>query len=649
MRQSIATVCLGGTLREKLEAAAAARYDGVEIFENDLLYFGGTPKDVRQLAADLGLTIDLYQPFRDFETSNADLARRNLDRARRKFDVMAEIGAPMMLVCSSVAATAPEHAQTAEQLAQLAEMAASRGIRIGYEALAWGRKVSRYADAWQIVKSVDHPHLGIILDSFHTLALDDDLAGLAAIPGDKIFYLQLADAPLLKMDVLSWSRHFRSFPGQGALPVAKFTAEVLRRGYTGPLSLEVFSDDFRASPTRPTAVDGMRSLLWLEEQVRGILGTPVSSTKTSTPEKSRRPAGLFDPPPPPVIDKVRFIEFAVDDAAGKRLATWLAALGFTRVGTHRTKKVTFLRQGDVNLVLNADPQGFAHSYNLLHGTTVCAVGLGVDDPQSAVARGEAFKALRGASQVHPHETFVPSIRMPDGPLVYFMESGAGLATAFKTDFDLDKAAAADVGPTGAGLNTIDHVAYALPEGQLDSWVLFLRATFGMIPDEAVVLHDLYGLVRSRALATHDRSVRFPLNTSEARNTSTSRSVSTFAGAGVHHIALATSNIFDCVDKLKAAGAELLQIPPNYYDDLPARFELDADFVDRLQAAGVLYDQDDNGAFLNAYTPPFEDRFFFEIVQRVERYEGYGAANAAVRMAALSHWRARSRPAGMPRS
>ncbi len=649
MRRSIATVCLGGNLREKLEAAAAARYDGVEIFENDLLYFGGTPKDVRQLAADLGLTIDLYQPFRDFETSNGEMARRNLDRARRKFDVMAELGAPMMLVCSSVAATAPEHGQTAEQLAQLAELAATRGIRIGYEALAWGRKVSRYGDAWSIVGQVDHPHLGIILDSFHTLALDDDLAGLAAIPGDKIFYLQLADAPLLKMDVLSWSRHFRSFPGQGALPVAQFAAEVLRRGYTGPLSLEVFSDDFRASPTRPTAVDGMRSLLWLEEQIRRILDAPVATGKTTGAEKPRRAAGLFDPPPPPVIDRVKFIEFAVDDAAAKQLATWLQSLGFTRVGTHRSKKVTFLRQGDVNLVLNADPQGFAHSYNLLHGTTVCAVGLGVDDPQSAVARGEAFKAMRGASQVHPHETFVPSIRLPDGPLIYFMESGKGLAIAFKTDFDLDAVAAADVGPAGAGLNTIDHVAYALPEGQLDSWVLFLRATFGMIPDDAVVLHDLYGLVRSRALATQDRTVRFPLNTSEARNTSTSRSVSTFAGAGVHHIALATDDIFECVDKLKAAGAELLQIPPNYYDDLPARFELDPDFVDRLQAAGVLYDQDDNGAFLNAYTPPFEDRFFFEIVQRVERYEGYGAANAAVRMAALSHWRARNRPAGMPRA
>jgi 4-hydroxyphenylpyruvate dioxygenase len=171
----------------------------------------------------------------------------------------------------------------------------------------------------------------------------------------------------------------------------------------------------------------------------------------------------------------------------------------------------------------------------------------------------------------------------------------------------------------------------------------------MIPADAVVLHDTYGLVRSRALATADRAVRFPLNTSEARNTATSRSVSTFAGAGVHHIALATGDIFDCVDKLKAAGAEVLQIPPNYYDDLPARFDLDPDFVDRLQAANVLYDQDDNGAFLNAYTPPFEDRFFVEIVQRVENYEGYGAANAPVRMAALSHWRARSKPAGMPRT
>ena len=118
---------------------------------------------------------------------------------------------------------------------------------------------------------------------------------------------------------------------------------------------------------------------------------------------------------------------------------------------------------------------------------------------------------------------------------------------------------------------------------------------------------------------------------------------------MHHIALASEDIFASVAAMKNAGAELLQIPPNYYDDLVAKFDLDPDFVDRLQSAGVPFDRDDDGAFLNAYTPPFEDRFFIEVVQRIDGYERYGAANAPVRMAALSQWHARNKPAGMPRT
>lgn len=68
-------------LPEKLEAAAAARFDGVEIFENDLLQFPGTPADVRRMCAGLGLRIDMFQPFRDFEGVSAEQLLRNLDRA----------------------------------------------------------------------------------------------------------------------------------------------------------------------------------------------------------------------------------------------------------------------------------------------------------------------------------------------------------------------------------------------------------------------------------------------------------------------------------------------------------------------------------------------------------------------------------------
>ena len=104
MLRSIATVSVSGTLVEKLKAISRAGFDGVEIFENDLLYFDGSPADVRRICADLGLQIMLFQPFRDFEGVSPERLTRNLERARRKFELMHELGTDRVLVCSNASA-----------------------------------------------------------------------------------------------------------------------------------------------------------------------------------------------------------------------------------------------------------------------------------------------------------------------------------------------------------------------------------------------------------------------------------------------------------------------------------------------------------------------------------------------------------------
>lgn len=213
MQRSIATVSLSGTLPEKLEAIAAAGFDGVEIFENDLLYYDGSPREIRQMCADLGIAITLFQPFRDFEGCRRDRLARNLERAERKFDLMQELGTDLVLVCSNASADSVGDEQILiDDLRLLAERAGARGLRIGYEALAWGRHVNTYQQVWNIVRQADHPSLGVLLDSFHTLSLKGDPSAIAEIPGEKIFFVQMADAPILAMDVLEWSRHFRCFP-----------------------------------------------------------------------------------------------------------------------------------------------------------------------------------------------------------------------------------------------------------------------------------------------------------------------------------------------------------------------------------------------------------------------------------------------------
>ncbi len=235
MLRSIATVSISGTLPEKLHAIAAAGYQGVEIFENDLLYYTGTPADIRHLAADLGLKITLFQPFRDFEGASRAQFAANMERARRKFALMHELGCDTLLLCSNVQpdCSADVELQVAD-LRALAALAEQERITIGYEALAWGTHVNRWHQAWARVKSVDSPALGIVLDSFHVLARGDTLAQLADVPLEKITFVQMADAPLMKMDILEWSRHFRCFPGQGQLPLVEFACDLTRRGYCGP-------------------------------------------------------------------------------------------------------------------------------------------------------------------------------------------------------------------------------------------------------------------------------------------------------------------------------------------------------------------------------------------------------------------------------
>lgn len=251
LRKCIATVALGGSLPEKLEAAAAVGFDGVEVMEADLLSFDGSPTDVQRIVESLGLGIDLYQPFRDFEAMPGPARARNLDRAERKFDLMQALGAEMMLVCSNTQPTAlDDDARAAADLREMAERAARRGLRIGFEALSWGRHIRLWGHAWRIVQAAAHPALGLIVDSFHTLALGDHPAGLAAVPGDRIFFVQLADAPRLQMDVLSWSRHFRNFPGQGGLDVTGFLRAVLASGYAGPLSLEALGAPLLPMPDK---------------------------------------------------------------------------------------------------------------------------------------------------------------------------------------------------------------------------------------------------------------------------------------------------------------------------------------------------------------------------------------------------------------
>jgi len=633
MLRSIATVSVSGTLAEKLAAIRAAGFDGVEIFENDLLYFDGSPADIRQRCADLGLQIMLFQPFRDFEGVSAERLAQNLNRAQRKFELMHELGTDLVLVCSNVNANViADDALIVDQLGQLALLAEREGVRVGFEALAWGKHVNSYRHAWRLVDAVNHPRLGVILDSFHTLSIDDPIDPIAEIPGDRISFVQIADAPLQKMDVLEWSRHYRCFPGQGEFDVAGFTDRVLATGYQGPISLEIFNDGFRAAPTAATAADGYRSLLYLEEQA----AKKGASASNSAP--------LFTPPAPPAHSGFQFIEFAVDSTSAPRLAQRFAEAGFHAAGKHRSKDVTLFQQGDASIVLNAETDSFASAFFHTHGLSLCASAFQVDDAARVFERATSFGYAPFSGRVGPNERVVPGVRAPDGSLHYFVDARPNEPTLYEADFVLNASASASdaakmkAGQAGA-LERIDHVCLNLPADTLDTWVLYFKAVFGFEAEAAVLLPDPYGLVRSRAVRSADGSVRIVLNASGDGRTSVARSLHTYHGSGLNHVAFATDDIFAAVEQLRARDVRLLRIPSNYYDDLEARYDLPDSQIAKMRDAHILYERDSHGGeFFHVYTGQMDGRFFLEVVQRKGGYDGYGAANAPVRLAAQAQHR-----------
>lgn len=632
MRRSIATVSLSGMLRDKLEAIAAAGFEGVEIFENDLLQFSGKPQDVRAIAADLGLAIDMFQPFRDFDGSTPEQVVRSLNRVERKFDLMEALGTDLLLVCSSVQPDALGDTDAlAEQFALLAERAGQRGLRIAYEALAWGTQINRFSQVWDVVRKVNHPALGMTLDSFHTLALRDDPAPIRQIPGDRIFYVQLADAPWIHTDVLSHSRHYRCFPGQGEFDVTGFVRAILDAGYTGTISLEIFNDEFRSSPARANAVDAMRSLQWLEEQVR-----------LSYPAPAEVPVPLFNAPAPPPLAGWSFIEFAVDTDAATRLAGLLESLGFARIGRHRSKAVDLFGLGEVRIVLNREQECFSRSYFDLHGTSACAAALTTADPQAALARAQALGCVRVEGRIGQGELNIPAVQAPDGSLMYFCPPADGAGRqAFEADFVMDAEAVGHLaGPPATRTARIDHLVRAVPGGQINPWVLFERAVLGLQPQRSVVLHDPFGVLRSREIESADKAVRTSLIVSERDNTAVSRSLARFGGAGVQQIAIEVDDLLAFAAALRRAGAPLLPVPDNYVDDLDAKYALDPAFLAALREGGVFYERDaQGGEYLHAYAAPFDDRFEFEFIERRGGYDLYGSTNSPMRLAALAEWRA----------
>lgn len=258
-----------------------------------------------------------------------------------------------------------------------------------------------------------------------------------------------------------------------------------------------------------------------------------------------------------------------------------------------------------------------------------------------------YEALAWGKHVNDHRDAWEIVRRADhaniGLMIHFIDQTPDLASVWETEF---VPVTDDTAVVEAGLLRIDHIGQTMPYDEMLSWLLFYTSIFRTGKSPMLDIIDPSGVVRSQAIESEDGRLRLTLNGAENTLTFAGRFIAENLGSSVQHLAFATADIFVAAAALTANGFETLRISPNYFDDVEARFGLDPDLADRLRAANILYDRDEQGEYFQLYSPNYGEGFFFEIIERRGGYRGYGAPNAPFRIAAQKR---HLRPKGIPRN
>ncbi len=320
-------------------------------------------------------------------------------------------------------------------------------------------------------------------------------------------------------------------------------------------------------------------------------------------------------------DGFEFVEYTALEP--QRLGRLFEQLGFTAVARHRSKAVTLYRQGDVNFVLNAEPDSFAQSFARVHGPSVCAMAFRVKDAAMAYRRALALGAEPGPTQVGPMELNIPALRGIGGSLIYLVDRYGARGTIY----DIDFVPTGEAGP-GAGLVAIDHLTHNVHRGRMNAWARFYQRLFNF---REIRYFDIEGKLtglRSRAMTSPCGKIRIPINESADDKSQIEEYLDAYRGEGIQHIALAAENIYEVVDLLRQAGITFQETPDTYYDAVERRLPGHDEPLERLREKRILIDgapAAGGGLLLQIFTATVIGPIFFEIIER-KGNEGFGEGN-----------------------
>jgi 4-hydroxyphenylpyruvate dioxygenase len=323
-------------------------------------------------------------------------------------------------------------------------------------------------------------------------------------------------------------------------------------------------------------------------------------------------------------DGFEFVEYTAPDAA--ELGRLFERLGFVKTARHRSKDVSLYRQGDVNFIVNAEPESFAQAFARLHGPSVCAMAFRVEDAAAARNRAIELGAKPVTGKIGPMELNIPAVEGIGGSLLYLVDRYGAKGTIYDVDFvPID---GVEQRPAGVGFGAIDHLTHNVHRGRMDQWADFYARLFNF---RQIRYFDIEGKLtglKSRAMTSPDGKIRIPINESSDDKSQIAEYLDAYHGEGIQHIALGAGDIYATVEQLRARAVKFLNTPASYYDLVDARLPGHGEDLARLRLNEIQIDGapgETGGRLLQIFTETVIGPIFFEIIQR-KGDEGFGEGN-----------------------
>jgi 4-hydroxyphenylpyruvate dioxygenase len=334
-------------------------------------------------------------------------------------------------------------------------------------------------------------------------------------------------------------------------------------------------------------------------------------------------------------DGFEFVEYAAPNP--KELGELFERMGFTAIAKHRTKNVTLYRQGDVNFIINAEPDSFAQRFARKHGPSVCAFAFRVKDANAAYKRALELGAWGFDNKTGPMELNVPAIKGIGDSLIYFVDRWQGKdgmepgAIGNISIYDADFVALPGVpsNPVGSGLTYIDHLTHNVYRGRMKEWADFYETLFNFREIRYFDIAGKHTGLKSKAMTSPCGKIRIPINESSDDKSQIAEYLDQYHGEGVQHIAMGTNNVYDTVRGMKESGIVFQDTIETYYDLVNRRLPGHGEDLEKLRELRILIDgkstETSRELLLQIFTTTVIGPIFFEIIQR-KGDEGFGEGN-----------------------